>query len=191
MPTRALRASALVLSLSSALIFVASCRGPSAGSPIATRGDDGAMQQKPSTAARPATPAAKPGAEVERPIAWPSADANEQAAADVAPPTLTPPPVPPPMPPPFVTIELEPAEEGQGSLASADCVCPIEPEADDAREASDVVPDERRYRHPDSSAVRVAGGPPEGFERQPGTSAVYGRASPGGFDRDPRGAQDP
>lgn len=76
----------------------------------------------------------------------------------------------------------------EGASAAVECVCPVETAPDDVISARELreLRREARWRFPESSAVQVAGGPPRGFERQPGTPAVYGRASVGGFDRDPR-----
>lgn len=219
MSTRTLRARGLVLSLALLLSapFVVACGGPGESAPIESRREDGASREVPGAGSRRATPwatqrgasarsgAGKPGASVETPGAWSSPEAS--APAREAPWAST--PMPPPARAPIATteregdavgvdVDVEPlgptveSEAREDALAGgAECVCPIDPELSDERETRGVVvPDERRYRHPDGSAVTVAGGPPEGFERQPGTDEVYGRAAPGGFDRDPRGTLD-
>ncbi|MDQ3031343.1 MAG: hypothetical protein M3Y87_02930 [Myxococcota bacterium] len=87
--------------------------------------------------------------------------------------------------------ETYPVRGERDAQQEGECACPASPEdealdVDEIREARALL----RYRFPESTAVRVAGGPPEGFEREPGTDEVYGRASVGGFDRDPGGADD-
>src|SRR5690606_1217416 len=74
--------------------------------------------------------------------------------------------------------------EQEGQAAAAECVCEVEPEVVDA----EVLREEQeraRYRQPMGTATRVAGGPPEGFERPPGSDAQYGHAWAGGFERAP------
>lgn len=70
------------------------------------------------------------------------------------------------------------------------CVCPVASPGISTVEELRALRAEARYRQPQGSAVRVAGGPPEGFERPPPAAGDHGPAIPGGFERPPVSTDD-